>query len=100
MPVVLIVDGESAFRAVIRTLFESGSGFDACVAAENGVEAIAKAMQVSPNLAVLEASMLETNGLPLARELKAIAPELPIFWLTADCDAATEKQAFASRVAA
>jgi CheY-like chemotaxis protein len=62
MPVVLIVDDDHAFRAVVRTLFESGSGFDACVGAGDGAEALEKAKQVSPNLAVLDFSMPEMNG--------------------------------------
>jgi two-component system response regulator YesN len=100
MPVVLIVDDDSAFRTVIRTLFESSSGFEACFAAENGAEAIAKAKQVPPNLAVLDFSLPEMNGLQLAQELRAIAPKMPIFLLTADSDADTEKQALASGVTA
>jgi CheY-like chemotaxis protein len=100
MPVVLIVDDDSAFRAVVRTLFESVGGFEACVVAENGVEALAKAKQFSPNLAVVDFSMPEMNGLQLARELKAMAPKLPIFLLTADCDAETEKEALASGIMA
>jgi DNA-binding NarL/FixJ family response regulator len=100
MSVVLIVDDDCAFRAEIRTLFESGSGFEACLAAENGLEAIAKAKQVPPNLAVLDFSMPEMNGLQLAQELRAIAPKLPIFFLTANGDADTEKQALASGAAA
>ena len=36
----------------------------------------------------------------LARELKAIEPKLPIFLLTADCDAETEKKALASGITA
>jgi DNA-binding NarL/FixJ family response regulator len=100
MPVVLIVDDDYAFRSVIRTLFESGSGFDACVGAGDGAEALEKAKQVSPNLAVLDFSMPEMNGLQLARELKAIAPKLPIFLLTADCDADLEKEALACGITA
>jgi two-component system response regulator YesN len=100
MPVVLIVDDDHAFRSVLRTLFESGSGFDACVGAGGGAEALEKARQVPPNLAVLDLSMPEMNGLQLARELKAIAPKLPIFLLTADCDADTEKQAFSCGITA
>jgi two-component system response regulator YesN len=100
MPVVLIVDDDHAFRSVLRTLFESGSGFDACVGAEGGAEALEKARQVPPNLAVLDLSMPEMNGLQLARELKAIAPKLPIFLLTADCDADTEKEALSCGITA
>jgi DNA-binding response OmpR family regulator len=36
------------------------------------------------------------NGLQLARKLKEIAPELPIFMLTADYDADFEKKALSS----
>jgi two-component system response regulator EvgA len=100
MAVVLIVDDDSAFRSLIRTLFESSSGFDACVGAGNGAEALEKAKQVSPNLAVLDLTMPEMNGLQLARELKAIAPRLPIFLLTAECDAVTEKEALSSGITA
>jgi len=100
MPVVLIVDDDHAFRAVVRTLFESGSGFDACVDAGDGAEALEKAKQLSPNLAVLDFSMPEMNGLELARELKAIAPKLPIFLLTADCDADLEKEALSRGITA
>jgi CheY-like chemotaxis protein len=70
---VLIVDDDSAFRTVLRTLFDHGSGFDAFVEAENGVEAITKTKQLLPNLAVLDFAMPEMNGMQLARELKAIA---------------------------
>jgi DNA-binding NarL/FixJ family response regulator len=98
--VVLIVDDDSAFRKVLYTLFDNGSGFDACVEARNGVDAIAKAKQLLPNLAVLDFAMPEMNGLQLARKLKAIAPELPIFMLTADYDVDIEKEALSCGITA
>ena len=71
-----------------------------CVEARNGAEAIAKAKQLSPNLAILDLSMPEMKGLQLARRLKAIAPELPIFLLTADYQADIEKEALSSGITA
>jgi len=93
MPAVLIVDDDHTFRVVLKTLFEHGSGFDACVEAGNAAEALHKTKQVSPKLAVLDSSLPEMNGLQLARELKAIAPNLTIFLLAADCSADAEKEA-------
>ena len=93
MPTVLIVDDDDAMRKVLHTIFKHGSGFDACVEAGNGFEAIARVQESLPNLAVLDFSMPEMNGLQLARELKTIAPELPIFMLTAGNDTAIEKEA-------
>jgi CheY-like chemotaxis protein len=100
MSTVLIVDDDRSMRKVLHTLFDPGSGFDACVEARNGVEALAEAGQLLPNLAVLDFAMPEMDGLKLARELKAIAPGLPIFMLTADYDVDIEKKALSCGITA
>ena len=100
MPALLIVDDDHAFRTVLRTLFEEDSGFDDCVEAANASEALNKSKQLSPNLAVVDFSMPEMNGLQLARELKARQPALPIFMLTANYDADIEKEALAFGITA
>ena len=82
MLAVLIVDDDHAFRTVLRTLFEECSGFDNCVEAANASEALDKSKRLTPNLAVVDFSMPEMNGLQLARQLKAREPALPIFMLT------------------
>src|ERR1700724_2073549 len=97
---VLIVDGDSSFRKFLNTLFKNGGGFDSCVEARNGVEAIAKTKNLMPSLAILDFSMPEMNGLELARKLKAIAPELPIFMMTGDFDASFERNALSSGITA
>jgi CheY-like chemotaxis protein len=93
MSTVLIVDDDIAFRRVLQTIFDQGSGFKACVEAGNGVEAIAKTKHLLLNLAILDFSLPDMTGLQLARELNAIAPEMPIFLLTADSDADIEEKA-------
>jgi DNA-binding NarL/FixJ family response regulator len=100
MSTVLIVDDDNAFRKVLHTLFDHGTGFDACLEAGNGAEAIAKTKQLLPTLAVLDFCMPEMNGLELARKLKVIAPELPIFMLTADYDADIEREALSCGITA
>jgi len=100
MPAVLIVDDDHTFRVVLKTLFEHGSGFDACVEAGNAAEALLKTKQVLPKLAVLDCSLPEMNGLQLARELRAISPKLPIFLLIADCGAEIEKEALGCGITA
>jgi CheY-like chemotaxis protein len=93
MPTVLIIDVDDAIRKVLHTIFNRGSGFDTCMEAGNGADAIVKATQLMPDLAVLDCPMPQINGLQLARRLKTIAPELPIFMLTAAYDAVMEKEA-------
>jgi len=75
MPAVLIVDDDHAFRTVLRPLFEEDGGFDNCVEARNASEAPVKSKQRLPNLAVVDFSMPEMNGLQLARELRAREPD-------------------------
>jgi CheY-like chemotaxis protein len=100
MLAVLIVDGDRAFRTVLRTLFEEGGGFDNCVEAANASEALHKIKQLSLNLAVVDFLMSEMNGLQLARQLKAREPALPIFMLTAEYDVDIEKEALALGITA
>ena len=100
MPAVMIVDDDHAFRTVLCTLFTEASGFDDCVEAASASEAMDKIKQLSPNLAVVDFSLPEMNGLRLARELKAQLPSLPIFMLTADYDVDIEKVALACGITA
>jgi DNA-binding NarL/FixJ family response regulator len=100
MLAVLIVDDDHAFRTALRILFKEGSSFDNCVEAANASEALDRTKQLSPNLAVVDFSMPEANGLQLARELKAREPALPIFMLTADYDVNIEKEALALGITA
>ena len=97
---ILIVVGDNAFRKHLHTLFESCYGFSRCVEARNGGEAIAKTKQLLPRLAIVDFSLAETNGLQVARELKEIAPELPIFLLTPDNYLDIEKEALSCGITA
>jgi DNA-binding NarL/FixJ family response regulator len=100
MPSVLIVDNDNAFRKQLRTFFEAGGGFDACLEAGNGVEALDKTKRLLPNLAVLDFLLPDMSGLQLAQELKAITPELPIFVLTTGYDVNIEKEALSCGITA
>jgi two-component system, NarL family, response regulator EvgA len=100
MPTVLIVDDDSAFRKQLRALFDHGSGFDACVEAQNGVEALDKAKSLSPNLVVLDFLLPDMSGLELAEKLKANTLEMPILMLTTDYSVNIEKTALSCGVSA
>ena len=100
MPTVLFVDDDMALRNQLRTIFETGSGFDACVEARNGVEALATVKRQSPNLAVLDFSLPDIDGIDLARKLRAMIPELPIFVMMTDCSMSVEKKASSNGISA
>ena len=58
------------------------SGFDSCVHAENGVEALVEAERVKPSAIILDLSMPIMNGLEAAPRLRRILPETPIILYT------------------
>jgi two-component system, NarL family, response regulator EvgA len=97
---VLIVGDDNTSRKQLRTLFDNGSGFDACVEALNGVEALDKAKSLSPNLVILDFLLPDMTGLELAEKLKASTLELPILMLTTDYSVNIEKTALSCGVSA
>ncbi len=83
MATILIVDDNSSVRKAVRTLFEAEHGFQISGEAVNGLDAIAKAEELQPDLIVLDLSMPIMNGLEAADVLKSRWPEIPIYILTA-----------------
>jgi two-component system response regulator YesN len=100
MATILLVDDDEGFRKVLRTIFDRSGGFHSCVEAGNGDEAIAKTKHLLLNLAVLDFSLPDMDGLHLARELKAIAPEMAIFMLTAGRELDIEQEALSCGITA
>jgi two-component system KDP operon response regulator KdpE len=96
---ILIIEDDIVVRRALHSLFDRRTGFDACVDTTNRA-AVAEAQQRSPDLAILGFPMAESNGLLLARDLKAVAPNLPIFMLTPDYDSDIEKEALSFGVTA
>jgi two-component system, chemotaxis family, chemotaxis protein CheY len=79
---ILIVDDSPAIRNNLRSLFDRHSGWNVCGEAENGLEALTKAKELSPDLMVLDISMPVMDGLEAARQLKQILPSMPIVMFT------------------
>jgi two-component system response regulator YesN len=100
MSTVLIVDDDQSIRSVLHNLFENGSGFEAFAEAGDSTEAVDLATRLLPNLVVLDSTLPHVSGLQLARRLKIIMPQLPIFMLTEDYTASSEKEALSCGVTA
>src|SRR5260370_42375354 len=90
---VLIVGNEDSLRAVLRTLFEECGGFDFCIEATSGSEAIDTARHLLTHLVILDSSLPEMNGFKLVQEIRGIRPRLQNFMLTAEHNLQEENQA-------
>jgi DNA-binding NarL/FixJ family response regulator len=95
---VFIVANDSSFQKGLRTLLEQGGGFDFCIEARSGSEAIEKVRHLLPNLVILDFSLPDMNGLQLAQEIRKMMPRMPIFMLTGDRDLHAEKDALSSGI--
>ena len=90
---ILIVDDNDYIRQTLCDLFKREADFEVCGEAENGKEAIAKALELHPDLIVLDLSMPVMNGLDAARELKRLMPTVPLIMYSAFGDGFMEQQA-------
>ena len=87
---IFIVDDNTYIRQALCEVFKRETDFRVCGEAENGKEAIAKALELHPDLIVLDLAMPVTNGLDGAGELKRLMPTVPLIMYSLFGDALAE----------
>jgi two-component system chemotaxis response regulator CheB len=87
------VDDNGFFRRMLCERFEREEEFQICGEAENGKEAVEKAIKLKPDLIVLDLVMPVMNGLDAARVLRLLMPRLPLIMNSAMVDQLAEQQA-------
>jgi DNA-binding NarL/FixJ family response regulator len=97
---ILIVDDSPLVRRCLRDLLEQESGWSVCGEAENGQDGIDKALQLHPDLIVLDLAMPVMNGIEAARELKRLMAATPLLMFTTYTDSHLIREALAVGVAA
>ncbi|HXN27091.1 MAG TPA: response regulator [Candidatus Acidoferrales bacterium] len=78
---VFIVDDNAAVRTAVRNMLQT-SGFEICGEAFDGLDAVERAPEISPDLIILDVSMPRLNGLDAACKLRDIHPKVPILLYT------------------
>ncbi len=79
---ILIADDHEIVRQGVRTIAESQAGWIVVAEAENGLDAVSQALEVKPDIALLDISMPELNGLEAAKEILKQLPETQVLILT------------------
>jgi DNA-binding response OmpR family regulator len=82
-PLILVADDDEDILALLEVRLEL-AGYEV-VTARNGAEALHKAQELSPDLAVLDVMMPGLNGYEVTRELRRLeaTSNLPVILLTA-----------------
>jgi two-component system, NarL family, nitrate/nitrite response regulator NarL len=83
---ILLVDDSDFERVIIRSAVEGFTNFRVCGEASNGVEGIKKAIELKPDLVVMDLAMPLMNGLEAASVLNNTMPKVPIVLLTLYAD--------------
>ena len=83
---VLIVDDSDAVRSVVRIFLERDAAFTVCGEAADGPEAIRKALELKPDLVLLDLRLPGMNGIETATALKAVLPQTKLVLFSAYTD--------------
>lgn len=79
---ILVADDHDVVRAGLRALLESRNGWEVCAEAANGRDAVEKARDARPDVAVLDIGMPLLNGVEAARQIRRVSPATEVLVLT------------------
>ncbi len=79
---ILLVDDHPIVRQGLKTLLEGRPGWQVIGEASDGIEAIEKAQDLTPDVMVLDVTMPRMNGLEACRVIRQKAPGLEILFVT------------------
>ena len=79
---ILIADDHGIVRSGLRKLLESEDGVEVVAEAADGVEARDQAIELRPDLAILDVKMPRLTGLEATRAIRESAPEVSVLMLS------------------
>lgn len=83
---ILIADDNEVVRCAMRALLEAQSGWTVCGEAADGRDAIEKAIELRPDLVLVDVSMPGSSGVEAAKSIREKLPRCEIL-LVAEHDA-------------
>jgi len=66
---ILLADDHEVMRAGVRRLLETREGWTVCAEARDGREAVARAAELAPEVAILDVTMPELNGVEATKRI-------------------------------
>src|ERR1700749_2787399 len=79
---ILIADDHDLMRRGIKGMLKSHPGWEICGEAHTGREAVTKAQELKPDIAILDISMPDLNGVDAARRIRKESPNTEILVLS------------------
>jgi len=79
---ILIADDHEVVRSGLRSILEAHEGWEVVAEARDGKEAISKALETEPDIAVIDYSLPVMNGVEATRQIRARLPTAEILIFT------------------
>jgi CheY-like chemotaxis protein len=91
---VLVVDDYEPFRHFVRLTFGKNPAFQIVGEASDGLEAVQQAKELQPDLIFLDIGLPLLNGIAAARQIRELAPNSKIIFVTQEFSAGVLEEAF------
>lgn len=79
---VLIVDDHDLFVDALRALLETEQGIDVVATAPDGLEAVERAVELEPEVVLMDVSMPVLDGFEATRAIRTRAPDTRVLFVT------------------
>ncbi|MCI0388389.1 MAG: response regulator transcription factor [Acidobacteria bacterium] len=79
---ILLADDHNVVRKGLRRTIEEHNEWEVCGETSNGREAVALALELKPDIVVLDLTMPDLNGIEATRQIKKILPQTEILIFT------------------
>jgi DNA-binding NarL/FixJ family response regulator len=79
---ILVVDDFDAFRRFLRSMLEKKTECEVVGETSDGLEAVAKAEQLQPDLILLDLNLRTISGFEVARRIRKLLPNSRILFVT------------------
>lgn len=90
---ILLVDGSEPFRLLLSSILKEQPGFQIVGEVSDGAEAIQRAMEVKPDLVVLDIDLPGLSGIEVTRQIRCCSPDSRMLFLTLNNDAELAREA-------
>jgi DNA-binding NarL/FixJ family response regulator len=91
---VLVVEDSESFRQFIRATLGTRTDLELVGEASDGLGAVQKAVELKPDLILLDISLPKLNGIEAARQIRKLVPQSKIIFLTQESSADVVQEAF------
>jgi DNA-binding NarL/FixJ family response regulator len=90
---ILVVEDFPPFRQVVSTKLATRDDLQVICEVSDGLDAVRKAGELRPDLIVLDIGLPGLNGIEAARQIRTLAPESKIIFLTQESSAEVVQEA-------